>query len=720
MKTKRNKKFVTNKRKKNKKLINKSFKKYRNNNKNFSRKYRQKGGARVYDSFQRNKKPLIECLSNNPIVYDPKKHDYVPTVSLKKFGTIFSGPNPNCKDTFKYYNTAKLTFGELKDYLYFYREYFNKFGKDAVFDLYKLGFLHIFHYLNDNKTDIPNLNFLFDSVSPILFESFVSNNPGANFFWEHYYFNKTALAFRENMRIIESKIKGVDVEETRLPFKIRSKYIDYITVKNPFRLVKIFEDYKPYYSPLEYIGITQDDGNDIVSSIEMWGNVHKFKVNNLLNIDNLLYDYRFIRNFNNVNLLSNAGLFENPNDFHLMNFKWDLIFDIPFDNNNLAIIHSYYNTNRDEDISSFFRDTFLRTRENIYIEKNGITYSMNNPNKNNIESIYELLLILSGLTDGTNYDYNTFIIEFNKVKENLRFDILKDLLLKIGFPEYNIELCFGNLTNYIKTYFLSKNEYLFNCLNIKTFVSGGYNNVYGVFSLYTDETKITTGQLQTNIDDRIRLTNVNNKNILIQLINNFVFINTNQKISLFAKRGDQANEISCAAAFYNVIENDIQKGYGANLFRLIGMGQEGQITLAHVIQVSIYSKNNNSAEIDEYKLKYLFIWNNKDNTVYDLIDEIEITQTFKDCFLIPIFENKFVPLQPAQINTTSASGGLPEEVDDNSGWDMMSSNEVETPDLMNKYKSPIYADPGLPIRVGVPVLGGKRNKTKRKIRKYKK
>ena len=693
MKTKSNNKFVTNKRKKNKKLIKKSSKNYKNNNKNFSRKYRQKGGARVYDSIQRNKKPLSECLSNSPIIYDPKKHDYVPSVSFKSIGTVFSLSNPNCRDTFKYYNTAKLTFGELHEYLYFYTEYFKNFGKNAMFDLYKLGFLHIFHYLNDNNKDIPNLNFLFDSVSPILIECFVSNSPDTNFFWEYYYVNKTALVFRENVRRIESRIKGVDLEETRLPFKIKSIYTNYITLKNPFRLVKIFEDFKPYYSPVEYLGITEDAGNDIVSN-ELYGNEYKFKINNLEIIDGLYNNHLFIRKFSNVGLLTDSPLMRGLTNPYT-NSKWDLTFDIPYDNTNLNVIHRFYNTNRDEDVTSFFKDTFIRIMEDLYIECNGNVFNNKISAKDNKTAAYLFLLKLSEPDSIGRHENNgslQFIQLFDSYYDhsNLNFDTLRVILVQSGF--INIELCIKNFRDFMKGYFLSKNPYLYNCLTIKTQIDNFYKNVYGAFYSYNDENNRSNGELQTNIKDTIILSNIGSKSYLIQIINTFVSSNTENKVSMFAKPGNTENEISCVSSFYNIIENGRQRGYGVSLFGLICIGPEGMITLAYIIQVTIYSKNNNE-DIHDFQIKYLLLWNNKDDSVYKYIDGIDITQMFKDCFLKPIFENKMVPLQSPQINTSSASGGV----------------------YNNSYQ-------GLSNHEGVPILGGKNNKTntKKNIRKYKK
>ena len=418
-----------------------------------------------------------------------------------------------------------------------------------------------------------------------------------------------------------------------MPFKIKSTYIDYITVKTPQQLVKIFEEYSPYYSPLEYIGNNTNNTNitDIVSSNDILGNIYNFKINKLENIDELLDNYKIIRKFNNVGLLPNVNNYS-------INTKWDLNFDILFDNNNLHVIHSLYNTNRDEDLSSFFRDAFLRTREDLYIEENGITHNIINSSNNSIESIYKFLLILSNSYSEDTYNYNNqFEIEFDKPIKQLSFTILEQILQSINFP--NINLCLTNLTNYMKTYFLSKDSYLYDCLNIKTFLFPAYLNVYGVFSSYSDETKITNGELTISINNTINMSNVNNKDI-IEIINNFVLKNSENKLYEFAKLSSEENNISCITAFYNIIENNKQKGYGANLYTLncIGQNDNDRIILAYIIQVSSYSKNNNS-EIDDFHLKYLFIWNNKDTIVYDKIDTLEIMENFRNYFLKPIFQN---------------------------------------------------------------------------------
>ena len=622
IKTKRNKKFVTNKHKKNKKLINKSAKKFGINNKNFTRKNIQKGGAGVYDKIRLNIKDIRECLEHltqEPIHYDPTKDDYEPSInramkSASKVLTFNPRPNFNCIDTLKYYNTAKLSFLELENYLQFYKIYSERFGMNESLNIYLLGHLYIFHELYYRVSNIQNLNQLFSSVNPTLIESFVCGNPAINFFWINYYKNKSFSTIREGTHEIKdkviSKIKGVDAEDERedssLPFKIKRAYIDYITLKDPHNLTKIFEEYSPYYSPIEYLGLTNDSGRDIVSRDEF-----KFKIKNLENIDDLLNknNYRSIRNFENVRLLTDSPLLQEFTSEKLtsnrINLKWDLIFDIPYDNANLNVIHNFYNENRDEDIQSFFKDSFIRAREFIYIEKNGKAYLMDEPDM--YESVY------------------------------------KFILARIGFPEDNIELCLKNLRDYIKAYFLSKNPYLFDCLNIKTFVPPEFVDVYGVFSSYTDENKINTGQLQTNITNKITWRNNESKPDLIEIINRFVSSNTENKLSGFAKHSNEENDISCDSAFYNIIENGRQRGFGACLFNLICIGATGQLILAHISQVTIYSKNDNQY-ISEFQLKYLLIWNNKDDVVYKEIDYIDITENFRNCFLKPIFTPLSGPL----------------------------------------------------------------------------
>ena len=651
IKTKRNKKFVTNKQKKNKKLINKSAKKFGINNKNFTRKNIQKGGAGVYDKIRLNIKDIRECLEHltqEPIHYDPAKDDYEPSInramkSASKVLTFNPRPNFNCIDTLKYYNTAKLSFLELENYLQFYKIYSERFGMNESLNIYLLGHLYIFHELYYRVSNIQNLNQLFSSVNPTLIESFVCGNPAINFFWINYYKNKSFSTIREGTHEIKdkviSKIKGVDAEDERedssLPFKIKRAYIDYITLKDPHNLTKIFEEYSPYYSPIEYLGLTNDSGRDIVSRDEF-----KFKIKNLENIDDLLNknNYRSIRNFENVRLLTDSPLLQEFTSEKLtsnrINFKWDLTFDIPYDNANLNVIHNFYNENRDEDIQSFFKDSFIRAREFIYIEKNGKAYLMDEPDM--YESVYKFLLLLSDLTSEQNYNFEMFKTEFDKNKSKLRFDLLRIILARIGFPEDNIELCLKNLRDYIKAYFLSKNPYLFDCLNIKTFVPPEFVNVYGVFSSYTDENKINTGQLQTNIASNITWRNNESKTDIIEIINMFVSSNTENKLSGFAKHGNEENDISCDAAFYNIIENERQRGFGACLFNLICIGDTGQLILAHIIQVTVYSKNDNQ-DISEFQLKYLLIWNNKDGLVYEDIDDIDITENFRNCFLKPIF-----------------------------------------------------------------------------------
>jgi hypothetical protein len=673
MKTKRNKKFVTNKRKKNKKLINKSFKKYKNNNKNFSRKYRQKGGTGVYDKIRLNIKDIRDCigeLTQGPIHYDPIKNDYEPSINraIKSASTVLtfnSKPKLNCIDTLKYYNTAKLSFVELENYLQFYKIYSENFGMDETLNLYLLGYLYIFHELYYRISNIQNMSELFSSVHPILIESFVCKDPDNNFFWVNYYKAKTFSSVREKGQQIadtaRSKIKGLEFQEAHtassLPFKIRRVYTDYITLKNTRQLVRIFQEYIPYYSPIDYLG--NDSDRNTVSR-----DGFNFKIKNLENIDDLLNknNYRFIRNFGNVRLLTESPLFQDLTTQRI-NFKWDLTFDIPYDNtnlnNNLNVIHNFYNENRNEDISSFFKDSFIRTREFICIEKNGEVQLMDEPDI--YESIYKFLLVLSELSSQENYNFGLFKTEFDKNKEKLRYDLLRVILSRIGFPEYNIQLCLKNLTNYIKAYFLSKNPYLFDCINIKTVVFPDFVNVYGVFSSYTDENKINNGQIQTNISSNITWRNSESKSDMIEIINRFVLSNTENKLSRFSKHGNEANDISCESAFYNVIENGRQRGFGASLFNLICIGSNGQLILAYIIQVTIYSKNDNE-DISDFQLKYLLIWNNKDDVVYQEIDYIDITENFRNCFLKPIFTPLTEPLRDPEtmprinIENTGPSG----------------------------------------------------------------
>ena len=661
MKTKRNKKNVTNKRKKNKKLIRKSFKKLATKNKKFTRKFLQKGGVvGVYDTIRHNIKDIRECienLSNGPIIYNPIKDDYLPTISAQKMkeGVKIMGkslgfnpkPNLNCIDTIKYYNTAKLSFIELKNYLQFYNVYKNLFGKDESLKLFLLGYLYIFHELYNRISNIQNLIQLFSSVNPILIESLVCKNPDSNFFWVNYYNAKTFSSVREKGQQIadtaKSKIRGVEFEEAHtassLPFKIKTAYTDYITLKNPVNLVRIFEEYSPYYSPIEYLGLTNDSGSDISEL-----NGFKFKIINLEKMDVLYNSHSFIRKFGNIRLLTQLPLFQ---EIPSRGFSWDLTFDIPYDNTNLGVIHSVYNTNRDENLKSFFKDSFIRTRETLYIEKDGITHLMDEPDM--LESIYNFLMLLSGLTGEQQYNFELFKSEFDKNKVKIRFDLLRLILSRIGFPEQNIMLCLDNLRHYLKVYFLSKNAYLFDVLNIKTFVGTDFFNLYGVFSSYTDENKTFNGQLQTNVTDKITWQNNETKPNIIEIINMFVLSNTENKLPGFAKEGNQEGIISCESAFYNIIENGRQRGFGACLFNLICIGNTGQVILAHIIQVTIYSKIDNQ-DISEFKLKYLLIWCNKDDVVYKEIDYIDITENFKNCFLKPIFTILSNPIDVLRVN----------------------------------------------------------------------
>jgi len=667
MKTKRNRKFVTYKRKKNKKLIRKTF----NKNKKFTRKIIQKGGVvGVYDTIRHNIKEdireCIEILSNGPISYDPIKDDYEPTISAQKMlkgmknmgQSLGFNPNPNlnCVDTLKYYNTSKLSFIQLRNYLQFYNVYKNIFGKDECLKLFLLGYLYIFHELYNRISNIQNLIELFSSVNPVIIESLVCKNPESNFFWANYYNAKTFSSVREKGQQIadtaRSKIRGVEFEQAHtassLPFKIKTAYEDYITLKNPLDLVRIFEEYSPYYSPVEYLGLTNDSGNDIAEL-----NGFNFKMINLEKMDVLYNSHSFIRNFENIHLLTQLPMFQ---QIPSRGFSWDLTFDIPYDNTNLNAIHSFYNTNRDEDLKSFFKDSFIRTRETLYIEKDGITHLMNEPDM--FESIYKFLILLSGLTGEQQYNFELFKSEFDKNKVKIRFDLLRIILSRIGFPEQNVMLCLDNLRNYLKVYFLSKNAYLFDVLNIKTTVGTDFFNLYGVFSSYTDENKIFSGQLQTNVSNIITWQNNETKLHTIEIINMFVLSNTENKLPGFAKEGNQEGAISCETAFCNLIENGRQRGFGACLFNLICIGDTGQLILAHIIQVTIYSKNDNE-NISDFKVKYLLIWRNKDDAVYKEIDYIDITENFRNCFLKPIFTRLSNPMDVLRVNIEPKPGSTP-------------------------------------------------------------
>jgi hypothetical protein len=698
MKTKRNKKFVTNKRKKNKKLINKSFKKLASKNKKSTRKIIQKGGVvGVYDTIRHNIKEdirdCIEILSNGPIDYHPIKDDYEPTISaqnmLKGMKTMGKSlgfnprPNLNCIDTLKYYNTSKLSFRQLQNYLQFYNVYNNFFGKDESLKLFLLGHLYIFHELYNRISNKENLFQLFSSVNPILIESFVCKDPDNNFFWVNYNKNKTLSVVREKGHQIadtaKSKIKGVDYQEaaevSSLPFKIKKEYTDYITLKNPVNLVRIFEEYSPYYSPIEYLGLTNDSGNDIAKLDEF-----KFKIINLEKIDVLYNSHSFIRKFDNIHLISQLPLFQ---PIPSKGFSWDLTFDIPYDNTNLGVIHSVYNTNRDENLKSFFKDSFIRTRETLYIEKDGITHLMDEPDM--FESIYNFLMLLSGLTDEQQYNFELFKSEFDKNKVKIRFDLLRVILTRIGFPEQNVMLCLDNLRHYLKVYFLSKNAYLFDVFNIKTTVGTDFFNLYGVFSSYTDENKIYNGQLQTNVTDKITWQHNETKPNIIEIINRFVLSNTENKLPGFAKEGNQEGIISCESAFYNIIENGRQRGFGACLFNLICIGNSGQVILAHIIQVTIYSKNDNE-NISDFQLKYLLIWCNKDDVVYKEIDYIDITENFKNCFLNPIFTILSNPIDVLRVNIREPMPGS------NPGWIMKMRENVTNILSHKKNETPVPID----------------------------
>ena len=747
MKTKRNKKNVTNKRKKNKKLINKSFKKYRNNNKNFSRKYRQKGGVvGVYDKFKLNVKDITGCINGTTqILYNPKTDDYDSKLSIK----FNFNPNFNCIDTLKYYNTAKLSFTQLKSYLHFYKIYVENFGNEKTLTLCLLGYLFIFCYLNNNKTtrDSTIIERLFRSVNPFVLETFVTKNPENNFFWNYFYKYLTL----GNVGIGNSFLRS---QRSEIYATIYPRYISFITIKDPHQLVSIFSDYRPYCSPFKYIGnsnnnyfndnirlYTSDDLIEKYVGIQQVPNL--FKINNLKNMDTLFNNYQFVRELSNIKLLSDTDLKDNS-----INTKWDLVFDIIFNDDYLDVIRSMYNTDLSEELSSFFRDAFLRTMEELYIEQNGSIYPTIVPDKDNVQSIYDFLLLLSGLINNENYNFQSFKNEFEQNKDSLSVDIVRQILINTNFSQENVTLCLRNLKIYIKMYVLSKYQYTDVCLSIKkqmnTIKLDKYD-VYGVFHSYSNGNNVSnTAMSIRNKDDFIS----NHKDIIIRIINNFVRTCSNNKITNYAKdKGD--NTVFCANLFYDIIGNEYSehKSYGVNLQQLSCQGTDEYISIAYIIQVSICSINSDGG-IQSFELKYLLIWNNKDDVVYKEIDYIdnELTENFRNCFLKPIFTRLSNPIDVQRVNIAPIPGSNPgfktsetftnilsRKKNENTvpiDYDQSTIQDIDDDVTKLPQNNPpivsINQNPGQIVgeytknSLGHIEVGGKKHRTKKKRRKYKK
>jgi hypothetical protein len=650
MKTKRNKKFVTNKRKKNKKLIRQSLK---HKNKKFTRKIIQKGGVGVYDKIRLNVQYITQCINmdtSSQISYNPKKDDYDSKLSIIKFN---SNPNSNCIDTLKYYNTAKLSFTQLKSYLDCYKIYLEKFGKEQTLTLWLLGYLFIFCYLNNNKTtrDSTIIERLFRSVNPFVLETFVTQIPEVNFFWN--YFDKYITL--GNVGIGDYFVRS---QRRQIYDAIQPKYKDFITIKDPHQLVSIFSDYRPYCSPFKYIG--NRSNNFFNDNIELYdtaaliskpdallvhGN-HLFIAHDFENFDTLFNNYQFIRKLSNIQLLTDTAFNDNT-----INTKWDLIFDIDFnDDNYLDVIRLMYNNDLSEDLSenlsSFFRDAFLRTQEELYIKQNGTIYPTIVPDKDNFSSIYDFLLLLSGLIKNKSYKFELFKNEFDKNKAILDGDIVRQILISTGFPEANVNLCLRNLYIYIKMYFLSKKQYTGSCLSIKkkiniNIMGSEPYDVYGVFHPYSNGNLLQNDVM--GIDNQVEFIS-NYKDSIITIINNFVRTSTANKINNYAKdKGN--NTVFCANLFYDIIGSEYSehKSYGVNLQQLFSTGTNGRKFIAYIIQVSICSIDSDGG-VQSFELKYLLIWNNKEdnNPVYDLIYTFRgLPLNFREYFLKPILR----PLQ---------------------------------------------------------------------------
>ncbi|MEI7669792.1 MAG: hypothetical protein WCJ33_06900, partial [Pseudomonadota bacterium] len=310
----------------------------------------------VYDKIRLNVRDITQCINrdtSSQISYDPKNDDYDSKLSI----TFNFKPNLNCKDTLKYYNTSKLSFTQLKLYLDCYKIYVGKFGKDKTLTLCLLGYLFIFCYLNNKKNkDSTIIQSLFRSVNPFVLETFVTEIPEHNFFWN--YFDKYITLGNVGIgnRFLRSQRK-------QIYDAIQPKYIDFITIKEPVQLIRVFSDYRPYCSPFKYIGNSNNnyfnegydadsdaDSDELITKTDDLLPVdHSFKINNLTNIDTLFNNYQFIRKLSNIQLLTDTAFNDNT-----INTKWDLIFDIDFnDDNYLDVIRLMYNNNLSEDLSSF-------------------------------------------------------------------------------------------------------------------------------------------------------------------------------------------------------------------------------------------------------------------------------------------------------------------------------------------------------------------------------
>ena len=339
MKTKRNKKFVTNKRNKNKKLIRQSLK-HKNNK--FTRKIIQKGGDWIQPLFyiyDNNEMNLDNCEF---IDYNPYNDDYLDfqerntTVLKRMFTTRNTDETAICINKYKFFNTYFLPFDKQLYYLNIIQQFKTaNVSVDRISKILLLGYLNVIRYFRKiwettnirtlethirsqqfqsyagnniqnilvdgdlNRTQQNLYNIAFSLLSPTITEALASGNDcyfmndyglqvkNKNFIWMYYFSNLS----------LRSKIKNeaMKIANYKFTHKMRDLYYEYVRIKNPEDLVNLFQNYKPYIYPINF------ENNYNISSkfvLDIYGRMNSQRVRT--NVDSFLTTYTLESNFYSI------------------------------------------------------------------------------------------------------------------------------------------------------------------------------------------------------------------------------------------------------------------------------------------------------------------------------------------------------------------------------------------------------------------------------------
>ena len=574
MKTKRNKKFVTYKRKKNKKLINKSLKK--NTNKNSTRKFIQKGGDWIQPLFYIYGENELNLNNCGIINYNPTDDDYMDfqerNSSILKgiFSIRHTDEKRICINKYKYFNTYFLPFDKQIYYLNLIQQYkANNESSDRILKTLLLGYLNVIRYFRKiwettnirtlethirspqfqlyagnniqdilvdgdlNKTKQNLYNIAFSLLSPTLTEVFASgndccfmNNSGRrienkHFIWMYYFSNLSLMS-----KIKNEALKLIDYKFTH---EIRDAYYKYIML-TPEKLLNLFQNYKPYLSPIDFIS-NNNRCNSLIKFI--YGNISEEQVETYRTIFPSVVDtnkevfYSVMMNTRNLDILQTSDYFipqilnpglalnlynneinnvNNNNTNNNILFSYDLEFSFQFDSDktrNLIILQSSINE-LNARINTIFGDSIERPA-GLNINGNNFVFSTDETiQKRNFRKLFRLVMfhdiqnqehlniILVSLrklrTDGVvnipeqdlqeianNLQGQQNLIEsINSINTQLSiFDIVKLLIILNILPNNNINneanntIYINRLLDFVRNYNLSKMDFAQLLLSIK-------------------------------------------------------------------------------------------------------------------------------------------------------------------------------------------------------------------------------------------------------------